>query len=74
MLVAGALAMPATFRRDTTPIYNDDNPVIDSLCPTPSSPPLGGLFPLANVLGSIVNPILVALIGQGTIEAIEYVS
>jgi hypothetical protein len=68
------VAMPATQEPSVDPIYGDGKHVIDAICPAPSNPPLTGLFPFANLLGSIVNPILASLIGQGTIEFLEYVT
>lgn len=68
-----ALALPLdTQKRQVEPTYGVTNPVIDAVCPVFSSPPLLGLFPFANLLGSIVNPVLVALVGQDTIETLEY--
>lgn len=65
-------ALPSNIQtRDVDPIYNDSNPVINAVCPVFSTPPLLGLFPFANLLGSIVNPVLVALVGQDTIETLE---
>lgn len=74
VLVAGALAMPTNIHgRDNIPIYDASNPVLDSVCPAPTSPPLTGLFPFANLLGSIVSPVLHALIGDEAVEDLESV-
>lgn len=66
-------AMPSSQQRAVDPVYGPSNPVLDSICPAPTERPLTGLFPFANLLGSIVNPILAGLVGQDTIEFLEYV-
>lgn len=68
---AATLAIPAAIQERTDPIYDDGNHVVNSICPTPSSPPLTGLFPFANLLGSIVSPVLHGLIGDEAVAELE---
>lgn len=72
VLATSAAAAPSFQERTVDPIYGPSNPVVNSICPAPTERPLTGLFPFANLLGSIVNPILAGVIGQGTIEFLEY--
>lgn len=71
--VAGTLAIPTTVQeRATSPIYGPSHHVIDSICPAPTAAPLLGTLPLADLLGSVIAPPLHALIGDNTVELIEY--
>ncbi|KAI0120971.1 hypothetical protein BJ170DRAFT_688390 [Xylariales sp. AK1849] len=71
---AGILASPLT-QRVTVPVYGSSNPVIDSTCPVPSSAqPLGGAYPFASFLGSIITPALRLLLGSQTVENLDAVA
>lgn len=70
---AGAFSMPAAvLERQVTPIYGPSFPVIDSVCPAPSSQqPLGGIYPVASFLGTFITPTLDAIIGPAQVEMFE---
>ncbi|KAK9423953.1 hypothetical protein SUNI508_13887 [Seiridium unicorne] len=71
--VAKALTLPN--KRDVTSVYSSSNPVIDSSCPVPSSAqPLGGAYPVADFLGSVVTPVLDLLLGQQVVEDLDAVA